>query len=883
MERLVLIDGNSLANRAFYALPLLMDKKGVYTNSVYGFTQIVLRILKEVNPDYVLVAFDAGKFSFRNEKYNEYKGTRMKTPLELNEQFPLIKELLDILGLSYFELVGYEADDIIGTVSDYADQKGIETIIYSGDKDLFQLISDHTTVQITRKGITEMDVYDRANLMSKYNLKPSQMTDLKGLMGDSSDNIPGVPGVGEKTALTLLNEYKTLENVLENIDNISGNKLKENLRNYQETATLSKWLATIDRNVPMALDLGNYRIGEANNEKLVEFFKRLGFKSLLDRIGQGDVEKTTTEVNFSANVKIYPQIDREKWQKYFSEKRATALAICLDKQKLPKQEIAGLAISDGDECVFMRLADVNASDIFHKYFADDNAPKYCFDSKSNEIALFRAGLQLAGVRGDLMLSNYLLDPAAGTFELAEIANRYSEINLESEEQIFGKGAKWTLPDESVLARYLGAQATAIYQLIPILEKLLAENQMLELLEEIELPLARVLANMEKRGFKIDIAKLKEMGKDLDRRLNNLIEEIYELAGEEFNLNSPKQLSEILFERLELPVIKKTKTGYSTDADVLEKLEPYHPIIEKILLYRQLAKLQSTYIDGLLKVVNHETGHVYTTFNQALTTTGRLSSTDPNLQNIPIRLEEGRKIREAFVASNAGWTLMSADYSQIELRVLAHIANDETLIEAFKNNKDIHTSTAMEVFDLAESAVTPFHRRQAKAVNFGIVYGISDYGLSQNLNISRKEAQDFIDRYFAIYPAVKEYMNNTIAAAKKTGYVSTLANRRRYLPDINSTNFNLRSFAERTAINTPIQGTAADIIKIAMLRVDRAIKKDGFKSHLKLQVHDELICEVAPDELVQMRQLITDEMENAMQLNVPIKIDMNEGKNWYEAK
>lgn len=882
MERLILIDGNSLANRAFYALPLLMNKKGVYTNSVYGLTQIMLRILKELNPDYLLVAFDAGKLSFRNEKYEEYKGTRMKTPHELTEQFPLIKELLDNLGLSYYEQAGYEADDIIGTVSDYADKLGIETIIYSGDKDLFQLISDTTTVHITRKGISEMDVFDREALISEYGLKPSQMIDFKGLMGDSSDNIPGVPGVGEKTALKLLHEYGTMENVFANIENVSGKRLKENLTEYQDRAVLSKWLATIERDVPMDLQLDNYRIGETDTEKLADFFRRLGFKSLLERIGCADMEQTTEAINFSANVSVYPQINKNKWEKHFVEKKLSAIAICIGKEKSSEQEIEGIAISDGDECMFIRLDETKANADLINYLADEEAPKYCFDSKSDEVALYRSGVQFSGLCKDLMLSNYLLDPAAGSYELAEVANRYSEINLASEEQVFGKGAKWALPEDDVLANYLGAQATAIYHLIPILDKLLEQNEMLTLLNDVELPLARVLADMQKRGFRIDIKKLKEMDKDLAKRLDTLIKDIYELAGEGFNLNSPQQLSKILFERLELPVIRKTKTGYSTDAEVLEQLEPYHPIIEKILLYRQLAKLQSTYIEGLLKVVDPKTEHVYTTFNQALTTTGRLSSTDPNLQNIPIRLDEGRRIREVFIPSNEGWTLLAADYSQIELRVLAHIANDKTLIESFINDKDIHTSTAMEVFGLDEHEVTPFYRRQAKAVNFGIVYGISDYGLSQNLNISRKEAQEYIDRYFSIYPGVKEYMNNTIASAKKAGYVSTLAHRRRYLPDINSANFNLRSFAERTAINTPIQGTAADIIKIAMVRIDQAIKDTGLKSSLKLQVHDELICEVVPDELEQVRQLIKVKMEGAMQLKVPLKVDISEGKNWYEA-
>ena len=885
MKRLVLIDGNSLANRAFYALPLLTNKSGIYTNSVYGFTQIMLKILSELKPDYLMVAFDAGKYSFRNEKYEDYKGKRLKTPHELSEQFPLIKSLLDSMDLHYFELDGYEADDIIGTVAKFADQHELDTIIYSGDKDLFQLISGHTTVYITRKGITEVDIYNQAKLAEEYSLEPAQIVDLKGLMGDSSDNIPGVPGVGEKTALKLLAEYKTLENVLEHADEISGAKLKENLLNNKEIAQLSKWLATINREVPMDLDLDYYQVSELDDEKVANFFTEMGFMSLLARIGLNNATSDASDasdVKSAVQVNMYPNADLAKWEKLFTDKTLIALAVNQDNLDSHKKEALSLCLFDGTESLYLTVEEARSWKQLLDYLKDATAAKYCFDSKSDEMALYRAGIEFTGATGDIMLCNYLLDPAAGTDELATIGRHYLGLNIDSEEQIFGKGAKRSQPKHQIIAKYLSNQAAAILQLLPVLEKQLEANEMLPLLYEIELPLAKVLAAMEKRGFKVDVKQLEKMSIELNRKLEQLTADIYELAGTEFNINSPKQLSDILFERLELPVIKKTKTGYSTDVEVLDKLEPYHPIISQILLYRQLGKLHSTYIDGLLRVVDPITEHVYTTFNQAITTTGRLSSTDPNLQNIPIRLEEGRKIREVFVPSNAGWKIVAADYSQIELRVLAHIANDETLIKAFLEGKDIHTSTAMEVFGLAEHEVAPNYRRQAKAVNFGIVYGISDYGLSQNLNISRKEAQDFIDRYFSIYPALKGYMQSIVVTAKKNGYVSTLAHRRRYLPDINSSNFNLRSFAERTAINTPIQGTAADIIKIAMVSIEQAIQDAGLKSSLKLQVHDELIFEVAPSELEVMRKLIVKEMESAMQLSVPLKVDVKEGKNWYEA-
>lgn len=881
MGKFVLIDGNSIANRAFYALPLLTNKQGVYTNAVYGFTQILFKIIEEIQPEYLLVAFDAGKITFRHTDYKEYKGKRLKTPSELSSQFPMIRELLDAVHIKYFELEGYEADDIIGTMTLDAEKSQIETIVYTGDKDMFQLASDHVSIYLTRKGITETDKFGSKEIKEKYQLTPDQMIDLKGLMGDASDNIPGVPGVGEKTALKLLHQYETVEGVIEHIEEIPGNKLKENLLTYQDQALLSKQLATIFRRVPLDIEIKDTAFQQPfSKEKAYPLFRKWEFHSLIERLGME--EKIEDHIESEIDFHIVTDENKQKWNGEFSQKKTLALHIETDEGE-QNNVILGLSISDGKEQIFVSPDEMKGWQELLDWLKQENSPKWVYDGKKIEMTLFWNELWLQGVQFDVMLSAYLLNPSDGAIALSDIAKQFEYQGLQTDEGVYGKGAKRQIPDQAVLMEHICRKSNSIYAIKPKIEEALVENQLIELLEKVELPLSKVLAQMEKNGISVDINRLQQMGEEINQKLDLLTKEIYELAGTDFNINSPKQLGEILFDKLQLPVIKKTKTGYSTDAEVLEKLDPYHPIIGHILHYRQLGKLYSTYIEGLLKVTHPKTRKIYTSFNQAITATGRLSSTEPNLQNIPIRLEEGRKIRQAFIPSEQNWVILSADYSQIELRVLAHISEDENLIEAFMNDMDIHTKTAMDVFGVEKEEVTSLMRRQAKAVNFGIVYGISDYGLSQNLNISRKEAKEFIDKYFSVFSGVKDYMKDIVKQAKNDGYVSTLLNRRRYLPDIHSPNFNIRSFAERTAMNTPIQGTAADIIKIAMINLFDRMKQQELQSRMLLQVHDELIFEVHPDEIERMKSLVRETMEHAIELKVPLKVDINIGSTWYEAK
>ncbi|MGD9677556.1 MAG: DNA polymerase I [Vulcanibacillus sp.] len=888
MKRLVLVDGNSIANRAFYALPLLTNGQGLYTNSVYGFTQILLKIQKDIKPDYILVAFDAGKSTFRHSIYKEYKGKRLKTPNELSGQFPMIKELLNTFGISHFELDGYEADDIIGTVAQIADEKQIETIIYTGDKDMLQLATDKTSIYFTRKGITEVDVYSPKEIRDKYNLSPGQIIDLKGLMGDSSDNIPGVPGVGEKTALKLLNQFGSVEAVLANIKEVVGDKLKERLSENKEQALMSKRLATICKSVPMELDIENYNVKEISNKRIYELFQKMEFTSLIERLGinQENTNREYIKDNNSSTeliIEDYSESDLSIWQGKFIDKVKLAIHVETNYEKIHDSEVLGISLSDGLKQLYIAIEQASRWNEFKAWLRSEDSPKLVYDSKRAELALYKNHIDIKGVVSDLYLSNYLINPSDGDNDLYEIAERNGYKELQKDENVYGKGAKRKIPDNQTLTKHIGTKANAIFTLTPMLEKILQENELIELLYKIELPLVEVLADMEKNGVLIDVESLKLMGEEINSKLEDLKNSIYKIAGTEFNINSPKQLGVILFDKLQLPVIKKNKTGYSTDVDVLEKLESSHCIIGEILHYRTLGKLQSTYIEGLLKIIDPVTHKIHTSYNQAVTATGRLSSTEPNLQNIPIRLEEGRKIRKVFIPTEPNWLILSADYSQIELRVLAHISNDKNLIQAFIDDLDIHTRTAMDIFSVKKEEVTSDMRRQAKAVNFGIVYGISDYGLSQNLKISRKEAAEFIKKYFLVFSGVDGYMREIVAEAKIKGYVSTLLNRRRYLPDINSSNFNIRSFAERTAMNTPIQGTAADIIKIAMVKIYQLMKEQKLQSILKLQVHDELIFEIHPEETYIMTKLVKETMENALVLKIPLKVDISLGKTWYEAK
>ncbi|WP_158736609.1 DNA polymerase I [Alteribacillus sp. YIM 98480] len=874
MSKLVLIDGNSIAYRAFFALPLLNNDKGVYTNAVYGFTTMLLKVLEEEEPTHLLVAFDAGKTTFRHETYDEYKSGRQKTPSELSEQLPLIREMLDAFNISHTELANYEADDIIGTLSKQAEEKAWDIKVYSGDKDLLQLVSDKTKVSLTKKGITNVETYDIQAIDERYGINPKQIVDMKGLMGDSSDNIPGVPGIGEKTALKLLKEHGSVEAVLESIDQISGKKMKERLEENKEQALMSKELAVIFRDVPIHLEIDTLKRQALDTKKVIDLFKELEFQSLLSKFDDVEEEKQELE-----------DVPFEKVENITEEIFASpsALIVEVPSENYHHADIWGIAVVNKTGRYYIPLDSALSSESFHKWAADDSKEKYMFDTKRGVVALGWKGITLAGVTHDTLIASYLIDPSVSSHNVADIAARKNKHIVHSDDAVYGKGAKRAIPEESVLADHLARKGEAVFSLKSTLEEELKKNEQYDLFTKLEMPLSLILGKMETSGVLVDKEQLEKMGEELDAKLEELQKEIHELAGTEFNINSPKQLGPVLFEKLNLPVIKKTKTGYSTSADVLEKLEDQHEIIPKLLLYRQVAKLKSTYIEGLLKVIHPDTSKIHTIFNQALTQTGRLSSTEPNLQNIPIRLEEGRRIRKAFVPSKKGWSILAADYSQIELRVLAHIAGDKGLLEAFQKNMDVHTKTAMDVFHVKEEDVTANMRRTAKAVNFGIVYGISDYGLSQSLSITRKEAQEFIDRYLSSYPNVKEYMEEIKEEAREKGYVTTLLNRRRYLPEITSRNFNRRSFAERTAMNTPIQGTAADIIKQAMVDVSATLEKENLHSRLLLQVHDELIFEVPEEEVKKMRELVPKVMEQTMQLDVPLKAEVSYGPTWYDAK
>ncbi|WNB93174.1 DNA polymerase I [Bacillus sp. NEB1478] len=875
-KKLVLIDGNSIAYRAFFALPLLNNDKGIYTNAVYGFTQMLLKILEDEKPTHILVAFDAGKTTFRHKTFGEYKGGRQKTPPELSEQFPFIRQLLDAFQIKRYELENYEADDIIGTLASQAVEGEWDVKIFTGDKDLLQLVTTDIQVVLTRKGITEVEAYTVDQVNERYGITPLQIIDMKGLMGDPSDNIPGVPGVGEKTAIKLIKEYGSVEKVLDSIDEISGAKLKERLTENKEQALMSKELATITTEAPIELGIHDTTYEGYSTSSVFPLFKELGFQSLLERLG-GEEE-------------ILPETEKEelKFQTVTTIESdmlisPSALVVETLAEDYHGAPIHGIGLSNESGTYFISAEDADQSDVFKEWLENDDQKKYLFDAKRAHVALHGKGIALKGIDFDIQLASYLLNPAEATDDVASVAKQFGQQNVDADESVYGKGAKKKIPEKDILAEHLSRKANAIYLMKTILSEKLEENEQSHLFYQLELPLSIVLSKMEETGVRVKAETLKKMGAELEGQLTVLEKDIHELAGVTFNINSPKQLGEILFEKLNLPAIKKTKTGYSTSVDVLEKLEGKHEIINKILIYRQLGKLRSTYIEGLLKVVHEDTGKIHTRFNQVLAQTGRLSSIDPNLQNIPIRLEAGRKIRHAFVASIPDWKILAADYSQIELRVLAHISQDENLIEAFQKEMDVHTKTAMDVFHVNENEVTSEMRRHAKAVNFGIVYGISDYGLSQSLGITRKEAGEFIKTYLDSFPGVQNYMSDSVAEAKHKGYVSTLLHRRRYLPEINSRNFNLRSFAERTAMNTPIQGTAADIIKKAMVDMDQRLTEEGFEAKMLLSVHDELIFEVPEHEIEKLEKIVCDVMENTVELDVPLKVDVSWGDSWFEAK
>ena len=875
-NKLLLIDGSSVAFRAFFALYHQIDRfkspTGLHTNAIYGFNLMLDHMMKRIEPTHILVAFDAGKTTFRTEMFADYKAGRAKTPDEFREQFPFIRQMLDAMGIKHYELSQYEADDIIGTLDKMAERTDIpfDVTIVSGDKDLIQLTDENTVVEISKKGVAEFEEFTPAYLMEKMGITPTQFIDLKALMGDKSDNIPGVTKIGEKTGLKLLTEFGSLEGIYEHIDSMKASKMKENLIADKEKAFLSRTLATIDTQAPIEIGLDDIVYQGPRIEELGQFYDDMGFKQLRAQLGT-----TNTQEEEVLDYQIVSEVSSAMFKKdqffYFE----------ILGENYHREEVVGLAWGDKDG-IYVGGPELLDSPVLKDFL--EHQPIKTYDFKRGKVLLARKGIDLLPATFDSRLAKYLLSTVDDN-ALTTIAHLYGQTSLIPDEAIYGKGAKLALPERDVFFPHLARKVQVLLETeAPMLAKL-EENQQSDLLFEMELPLANVLAKMEIAGIKVKVETLKAMQAENEVLIEQLTKEIYELAGQEFNINSPKQLGTILFEDMGLPLeyTKKTKTGYSTAVDVLERLAPIAPIVSKILDYRQITKLQSTYVIGLQDAIL-EDGKIHTRYVQDLTQTGRLSSTDPNLQNIPVRLEQGRLIRKAFVPSLENSVLLASDYSQIELRVLAHISQDQHLIEAFQQGADIHTSTAMRVFGIEKAEdVTPNDRRNAKAVNFGVVYGISDFGLSNNLGISRKEAKNYIDTYFERFPGIKDYMETIVREARDKGYVETLYKRRRELPDINSRNFNVRNFAERTAINSPIQGSAADILKVAMINLDKALTDAGLSTRMLLQVHDEIVLEVPMAELETVKAMVKETMESAIQLSVPLIADENEGETWYEAK
>ena len=879
MDKIILLDGNSLSYRAFYAMPTLKNKKGLYTNSVYGFTLMLERILEDTKPKYALVAFDKGKETFRHKSYEAYKGTRDKTPTELVEQFGYVRELIESYGIKYEEHLDYEADDIIGSYAKIAEKAGLEVIIVSGDKDLTQLASDNITVYYTKRGVTEIDYYTPEFINEKYGLTPQQIVDMKGLMGDKSDNIPGIPGVGEKTAIKLLTEYETVENVLENIDNISGKKLKERLTEGKEDAVLSKKLATIFTDVPVDNKIEDLTFKE-DREKKKELFEKLEFVSFLRKLSQENSVEDSSETE-TGEEKIKKDIEIQIADKDTKlDFKNSSLHIECYTEDYQNSDVLGVSVYVGDTAYI--FSEENFFD--NKYAIDylqSQEEKTVYDIKKIIYIAKKNNKEINGDIFDIKIANYLIDVTSKS-EIDKIVFNYLGEIISSNEEIYGKGAKRSLPTQEVLNSYIAKIAASILEVKPLMIKRLEEENMLDLYKNIEIKVARVLANMEFEGIHVSKKALDEMSHEFDERIKVLEGSIYTLAGSEFNIASPKQLGVVLFEDLGLPVVKKTKTGYSTAVEVLEQLQYKHDIIPLIMEYRTLTKLNSTYAKGLVKDITRE-GKIHTRYEQTLTQTGRLSSVNPNLQNIPTRIEEGKKIRKAFIPASNDRVILSIDYSQIELRVLAHIAQDKGMIDAFKHDVDIHTKTASDVNGVPLDEVTPTMRREAKAVNFGIVYGISDFGLSNNLGITRKRAKEFIEKYLETFKGVDKYMIDIVEFAKEHGYVETLYNRRRSLPEINAKNKIIANLNARIAMNTPIQGTAADIIKIAMISAYNYIEESKVDAKLLLQVHDELIFDVSKDILEEFTDKMVTIMEEAANLDVKLKAEASSGPSWYEAK
>ena len=865
-SKLVIIDGNSLMHRAFYALPNLTNAKGLHTNVIYGFVNMLYKIQEDFKPDYIGIAYDRKAPTFRHKEYPEYKAGRLKMAEEMVEQIPVLKEVIAAMNIKQIEIDGYEADDIIGTVSALCTEKQVTAHIITGDRDAFQLINDYVHVFITKKGISEMIEFDREKLMEVYQITPEQAIDMKGLMGDASDNIPGVPGIGEKTALELIKQFETLENTLENFNQVKKNKVRENLETYRDQALLSKRLATIIKDVPIDVKLEDFQVNDPDNNTLYNHFKELGFKGLLNKL-EATIGKQTDQGESKQTVNV--QVNEINDLKELIDKALTKGSIAIKLYKESDEMKAFINVDNSIYC--LNINQDNKADL-KQLMEDSRISKAGHDIKQDVLLLKSMDVEINNINFDTMLAAYVLDPSKNSFSLGDISGELLGEYIDD----------YKSKEGTIEAKYSNSVA-AIGKLIEPMQQMIKAAGMDKLFCDVELPLLSVLADMEYIGFKVDKEMLTQLGQEFTLQIDTLTESIYSYAGESFNINSTKQLGVILFEKLGLPAAKKTKTGYSTDVEVLEGLLDKHPMIEKLLEYRQLLKIRSTYIDGMINVISPVTGKVHSKLNQAGTTTGRLSSTDPNLQNIPIKTENGRKIRKAFVPSSDDYVLVDADYSQIELRVLAHISGDEKFIDAFVKNEDIHTRTASEVFNVPIDEVTSLLRNRAKAVNFGIVYGISDYGLSRDLKIPKKEAKIYIENYFSRYPNVKQYMDDIVAHAKENGYTTTLLNRRRYVPEILSRNAIQRAAGERIAMNTPIQGSAADIIKIAMIKVFKELKERKLKSKLILQVHDELLVETHKSEIEEVKQIVKKSMEGAMDLRVPLTADVSTGSNWFDAK
>ena len=876
----IIVDGNSLINRAFYGVPDLVNKDGVHTNAIYGFFNMLFKLIDDHKPDYLSVAFDVKAKTFRHIQYDKYKGTRKGMPNELAEQMPIIKKILDSLGINRMELPGFEADDLLGTVSTICSDADMKVFIISGDKDILQLVNDNITVLYTKKGISNLKHYKTDDVIEDFGVKPEFVPDYKGLCGDTADNIPGVPGIGDKTTRKLLKQFNTVEEVILNQDEIESVRIKNKIVEHAETAILSKKLATIVKNVPIEFNIENLIIKKPNLEDVVDLLKQYDLKSIIARLKNYSSENQEI-------VKIASEtISSKKLADILENTTEFAFKIIYDNIDIKMNDAICLSITTNENNYFVDFS-INENDIIDlkDIFENEKIEKYGYEMKQDCLILLRYGIKLKSIEFDSYIAKYLIEPSTKKYLLSNSVMEYFTTSITTEEELLGKGAKrknFKDIDIPILKDYLTNYSYFSFKLKEKLSAVLKENEELKLFKEIEMPLISTLADIEYEGFNVDQEYLEHLNVVLTEKVNTLKEEIYQVSEEEFNINSPKQLGVILFEKLGLTPIKKTKTGYSTTHSILEKLKDVHPIIPLVMEYRTYQKLKSTYIDGLFDVINKTSNRIHTSLNQTVTVTGRLSSSNPNLQNIPVRLPFGRKIRKVFVPSK-GNILIGADYSQIELRVLAHLSNDEKLVYAYNNDIDIHKLTASQVFNKDISTVTNEERSMAKTVNFGIVYGMSDHGLSEELKISRKKAQLYIENYLSNYSGVKDYMDKIVDDCKTNHFVTTILNRKRYINEINDKNFFKRQFAERTAKNTPIQGSAADIIKIAMIKTNNALKESNLKSKLILQIHDELIIDVVVDELEQVKKILKESMENAYNLNVPLVVDMKEGKSWYETK